>query len=102
MLAIQKLIDDYFMFRLSMRNNSTARVADVIKYIRDINGYFFSLEILTDMMEINPKLYKIIIMDKQKYLKCPKLTLSSIQRRLLSTKIKMKNKSMKENEKYED
>lgn len=62
MLAIQKLIDEYFIFSMEMRGSQVAKLGDVTKYIRDVNGYYFSQHVLNSMLSTNPKLYKLINM----------------------------------------
>ena len=60
MLAIQKLVDEYFIFRMTMRGSQIVKLCDIVKYIRDVNGYYFNQNVLTSMLNINPKLYKLI------------------------------------------
>jgi hypothetical protein len=64
LLAIQKIIDEYFIFKGSMRGSQIAKLSDIIIYVRDINGYFFNNDVLNYILSINPKLYKIISMHK--------------------------------------
>jgi hypothetical protein len=64
LLAIQKLIDEYFIFKVSMRGRKVTKLSDIIMYVRDVNGYFFNTDVLNGIIGINPKLYKIISINK--------------------------------------
>lgn len=44
---------------------------------------------MNEMIEINPKLYRLVNIDGDKYLKCGNLTMTCIQHRQLETKIRM-------------
>lgn len=61
MLAIQSIIDDYFMFKSNVRDSRSARVGELVAYVRDIKGYYFNMTVLYNMMDINQELYKLTI-----------------------------------------
>jgi hypothetical protein len=75
-----------------MRGSQVAKLSDVIMYVTDVNGYFFNADVLNCILNINPKLYKIITMHKEKYIKCRRLTERCVHKRQLSSKIKMKRR----------
>lgn len=42
LLRIQTTIDEYFLFKASFRPNRVVELEQLIKYIRDIQGFYFN------------------------------------------------------------
>jgi hypothetical protein len=91
---MQKLIDEYFIFRANMRGSRVAKLSDLIHYVREANGYYFTPQVLSSLLRINPHLYTLITIHYEKYVKCSKLSADSVERRQFRTQLNMRKKPM--------
>lgn len=51
---------------------------------------------MNEMIEINPKLYKLVNINGEKYVKCGHLTMECVERRQISTRCKMQKREIKD------
>ena len=89
LLSVQQIIDEFFIFKSNFRPSRTIELIELIKYVRDIQGYYFERRRLDRLLLLNPSVYKLIRINGRPFIKCGAIKEEDIGVRLHKTKISM-------------
>ena len=89
LLKIQHIIDEYFIFKTSFRPTRTVELQELIRFVRDIQGYYFDKSRFDKLTEFNPNLYRLIRLNGVSLVKCPAFKQEQMDDRARRTKVAM-------------